>query len=98
MIYDYLLKMKLKIHVIYFFISLCFCTVTQGFTVHPSYNASSDYSLGDIVPSTDASVLFYQAISELDGGAHSLSNTSQWKAWSSSNIPNNGSAPSEAVP
>tara|TARA_B100000212_G_scaffold247731_1_gene189281 strand:+ start:290 stop:625 length:336 start_codon:yes stop_codon:yes gene_type:complete len=90
--------MKKRIRVVYFFISLCFCTVSQGFTVHTSYDASSDYASGDIVPSSDASVLFYQAISDLDGGTHSLSNTSQWMAISSSNTPNNGYAPSEAVP
>ena len=57
--------MKLKILLIIFFIISCFCTVSQGFTVHTSYDASSDYALGDIVPSTDASVQFYQAVSNL---------------------------------
>ena len=90
--------MKLRIRIVYIFISLCFCTVSQGFTVHTSYDASSDYSLGDIVPSTNASVLFYQATTNVVGGTHSLSNTSQWRAWSSGDIANNGSAPSEDVP
>ena len=67
-------------------------------TVHSSYDANSDYALGDIVPSTDASVLFYQAISELYGGTHSLSNTSQWKAFSSGDIPNVGSNSPEDIP
>ena len=78
--------MKLRIQIFYFIIFLSFCYVSQGFTVHSSYDARSDYDLGDIVVSSDASVLFYQAKIDLVGGDHSLSNSSQWMAWSSFDI------------
>ena len=62
-----------------------------SFTVHTSYDANSDYALGDIVPSSDVGTYFYQANSALIGGSHSLSNSIQWTAVSSDSIPSSGS-------
>lgn len=79
-------------------LSVTLASKVFSFTVHTSYVASSDYALGDIVPSSDANVLFYQAIVALTKDTHQLSDTSQWKAWASSDIPNSGNAPTEDVP
>lgn len=79
-------------------LSITLASKVFSFTVHTSYDATSDYALGDIVPSSDANVLFYQAIAALTKDTHQLSDTSQWKAWASSDIPNSGNAPTEAVP
>ena len=79
-------------------LSITLASKVFSFTVHTSYDATSDYALGDIVPSSDANVLFYQAIAALTSGAHSLTNSTQWKAWASSDIPNSGNAPTEEVP
>tara|TARA_B100000963_G_C22605269_1_gene662174 strand:+ start:422 stop:1609 length:1188 start_codon:yes stop_codon:yes gene_type:complete len=79
-------------------LSISLLSPAFAFTVHTSYDANSDYALGDIVPSADANVLFYQASAALTAGTHSLSNTSQWTPVASSDIPNNGNSPSEAVP
>lgn len=81
-----------------FLLSITLLSQVFAFTVHTSYDASSDYALGDIVPSSDANVLFYQAKQALTGGSHSLSTTTQWLAVVSSDIPNSGNAPSESVP
>lgn len=81
-----------------FLLSITLVSQVFAFTVHTSYDASSDYALGDIVPSSDANVLFYQAKQALTGGSHSLSTTTQWLAVVSSDIPNSGNAPSESVP
>ena len=79
-------------------LSITLASKVFSFTVHTSYDAASDYALGDIVPSSDANVLFYQAIAALTKDTHQLSDTSQWKAWASSDIPNRGNAPTEEVP
>jgi hypothetical protein len=79
-------------------LSVTLASKVFSFTVHTSYDATSDYALGDIVPSSDANVLFYQAIAALTKDTHQLTNTSQWKAWASSDIPNSGNAPTEDVP
>ena len=68
-----------------------------SFTIHTSYDANSDYALGDIVPSSDASTLFYQANFALNGGSHSLSNSIQWTAVSSDSIPSSGSDESNST-
>ena len=79
-------------------LSISLLSPAFAFTVHTSYDSGSNYAQGDIVPSSDANVLFYQAKEALTGGSHSLTNTTQWMAWTSSDIPNGGAAPSEAVP
>ena len=68
-----------------------------SFTIHTSYDANSDYALGDIVPSSDAGTLFYQANFALIGGSHSLSNSIQWTAVSSDSIPSYGSDESNST-
>ena len=63
-------------------LSVTLASKVFSFTVHTSYEASSDYALGDIVPSTDANVLFYQAKAALTKNTHQLSNTDQITAFS----------------
>ena len=83
---------------LYAVLAFTFALNSYGFTVHDAYSASSAYDLGDIVPSDDDSILFYQALSNLSANGHELTNTDQWKAWAQSDIPNNGEAPSEDAP
>ena len=62
------------------------------------YSPTSDYALGDIVPSSDPNILYYQAQQDLTGGSHSLSNSQQWWAAVSSDIPMGGNISTEPVP
>ena len=83
---------------LYAVLAFTFALNSHGFTVHDAYSSSSSYDLGDIVPSDDDSILFYQALSNLSPNGHELTNTTQWKAWAQSDIPNNGEAPTEEAP
>ena len=83
---------------LYAVLAFTFALNSFGFTVHDAYSSSSSYDLGDIVPSDDDSILFYQALSNLSANGHELTNTNQWKAWAQSDIPNNGEAPTEEAP
>ena len=86
---------------LYAVLAFTFALNSYGFTVHDAYSSSSSYDLGDIVPSDDDSILFYQANRNLVGGNHSLESTGEdgdWTAWKQADIPNSGNPPDEDAP